>query len=102
MRRLHSRQLIAGKDTPGCNRLYELLREPLRSLIPNDARYEEASDRFEYLLTLTFLKPSSSTSWLPIVGFTGSQATFSSLQHHVSATLAKECAADQNNWEPAG
>jgi hypothetical protein len=40
------------KHTPVSNRLYQVLRETLRETIPVDTRYEDAFDRFEYLLGL--------------------------------------------------
>lgn len=38
--------------TPVSERLFAVLREPMRELIPSDADYQEIFDRFEYLLTL--------------------------------------------------
>lgn len=37
---------------PGSEHLYAILREPLRAFFPDDAAYEAAFDRFEYLLSL--------------------------------------------------
>ena len=36
--------------------LFELLREPLRPFLPSDSQYEQAFDRFEYLLSLINLE----------------------------------------------
>jgi len=38
--------------TPVSDHLYSLLREPFRQLVPDDRRYQECFDRFEYLLHL--------------------------------------------------
>ena len=41
--------------TPVSDYLFQLLREPLRELIPREANYQESFDRFEYLWTLTYV-----------------------------------------------
>lgn len=41
--------------TPVSDYLFEVLREPMREIIPRDAQYEESFDRFEYLWTLTYV-----------------------------------------------
>lgn len=48
-------QWLPGQErnlTPVSNRLFDILRDPLRDTIPVDERYEETFDRFEYLLGL--------------------------------------------------
>ena len=42
----------AGQKTPLNNHLFVALREPLRELIPDDTRFDEMFDRFEYLSCL--------------------------------------------------
>ena len=41
-------------DTPGSNYLFEFLRPVLYDYLPDDSRYEEVFDIFEYLLALTY------------------------------------------------
>jgi hypothetical protein len=59
--------------TPLNNRLFEVLREPLRDAIPSDEKYEEAFDLFEYLLALVHVDSQQvdgiSASWFPIGRF---------------------------------
>jgi len=38
--------------TPLSDHLYEVLREPLRAFLPDDVRYQESFDRYEYLFAL--------------------------------------------------
>jgi hypothetical protein len=35
------------------DRVHDVLREPLREYLPDDGRYDDAFDRFEYLVALT-------------------------------------------------
>ena len=41
--------------TPLCNRLENLLREPLREFLPDDSEFRETFDWFEYLLALVYV-----------------------------------------------
>jgi hypothetical protein len=48
-------QLLPGKAghfTPLSEHLYEILREPLRELLPEDKQYERCFDRYEFLLAV--------------------------------------------------
>jgi len=58
--------------TPLSDHLHTALREALRDLIPDDVRYDECFDRFEYLLALTHAwlrQPASSSPVGPIGRF---------------------------------
>jgi hypothetical protein len=58
--------------TPASDRLAEVLREPLRELIPNDGRFLEIFDRFEYLFSLAFADLSGRSGgpmWAPVGSF---------------------------------
>ena len=48
----HQKQVLANRHTPLSDRLFEILREPLRSYIPSDSEYDRTFDWFEYLLCL--------------------------------------------------
>jgi SIR2-like domain len=39
---------------PVSDHLFEVLREPLRELLPQDVQYQKCFDKFEYLLALTY------------------------------------------------
>lgn len=43
---------MKGQHTPLSDRLYKILREPLRDFLPQDDYYTKYFDRFEYLLAL--------------------------------------------------
>lgn len=45
----------ANTYTPRSEHLVEVLREPLRRYIPDDDKYADVFDRFEYLVAMTFL-----------------------------------------------
>jgi hypothetical protein len=49
--------IAPGKKSyiPVSDYLFQVLREPLRELMPRDAHYQESFDRFEYLWTLTYV-----------------------------------------------
>jgi hypothetical protein len=53
--------------TPTNDYLFQVLREPLRNLIPRDAEYQRSFDRFEYLFSLVsgdlYEKIESYTAW---------------------------------------
>jgi hypothetical protein len=58
--------------TPLNNRLFDVLREPLRDAIPSDEKYEEAFDLFEYLLALVYVDSQQAdgiSAWFPVGRF---------------------------------
>jgi hypothetical protein len=51
----HSQKLLPSVGrlyTPLSDHLYEILRGPFREILPQDIRYQECFDRFEYLFAL--------------------------------------------------
>ena len=67
---------LPGKEThytPLSDNLFELLRDPLHEYLPDDRRYEEAFDEFEYILSLIcchFSNEEYGRYWLPFGRFT--------------------------------
>jgi hypothetical protein len=59
--------------TPLSNHIYEVLREPLKELLPDDMQYQKYFDRFEYLLALVHahLKSKQSRRASGLVGAFG-------------------------------
>ena len=57
--------------TPANNHIFDVLREPLRSYLPEDEKYEEFFDVFEYLLGLVYADSERDTDniWGPIGRF---------------------------------
>lgn len=61
-----------SRYTPMSDHLFEVTREPLRSLIPNDSEYERLFDRFEYFLSLVYVDMDNPDSdniehkWAPV------------------------------------
>jgi len=57
--------------TPANNHIFDVLREPLRSYLPEDEKYEEFFDVFEYLLGLVYVdsEKDADTIWGPIGRF---------------------------------
>lgn len=70
-----SRYLTPGTNTytPLNNHLFEVLREPLRDVLPSEEDYAEQFDRFEYLLALTYLHlmlaGEQTEAWFPLGRF---------------------------------
>jgi hypothetical protein len=67
---------LSGRErefTPLSNYLWEVLREPLRACLPDDADYEETFDWFEYLLALAHcdlrMKANPKDVWGPVGRF---------------------------------
>ncbi|MEN3054895.1 MAG: SIR2 family protein [Candidatus Methanosuratincola petrocarbonis] len=68
----------ANEYTPLSNYLFDLLRPLLRDYLPDDTRYEETFDTFEYLLALTYMdlvreswSPTGRFMWRYIERFEG-------------------------------
>lgn len=57
--------------TPANNHIFDVLREPLRSYLPEDEKYEEFFDVFEYLLGLVYVDNENDvdTIWGPVGRF---------------------------------
>ncbi len=52
LERSHQQQALGRRHTPLSDRLFEILRAPLREYLPSDAEYDSTFDWFEYLLCL--------------------------------------------------
>lgn len=55
---------MKAQQTPMSDWLFKLLREPLRQLIRIEQDYEDAFDRFELLVAMTFAAPPA-RGWVP-------------------------------------
>ena len=91
--------------TPANDRLHDILRNHLRSLIPDDNEYEQVFDRFEYFFTLVYfdlksLKQDSAPWWAPVGRFTWRGRDAWPSRSHVSEILAAENDAKQESWGP--
>ena len=65
-------QLLPGlqqRHTPLSDHLCDLLREPLREYLPDDQVYEQAFDRFEYMLSLVHADLDRERDWVPVGRF---------------------------------
>jgi len=62
------RQNAEREYTPDSNYLFEFLRPVLHEYLPDDSRYEEVFEIFEYLLALTY-RDLVDESWAPIGRF---------------------------------
>lgn len=67
----------AGQRAPFSDYLFETLRKPLESIIPDDRAYENAFHRFEYLVALAYAdlrRPSDGQlRWAPVGRLAGRQ-----------------------------
>jgi hypothetical protein len=50
--REHQKLALGNRHTPLSDRLFQILREPLRVYLPSDVEYDQTFDWFEYLLCL--------------------------------------------------
>jgi hypothetical protein len=68
---------VTGRQLPGMERryspvsdhLYEVLRHPLREILPEDVQYQKCFDRFEYLLALIYAdlhERQTGRIWAPV------------------------------------
>lgn len=71
MEQKHGRLLpgLEQAHTPLSDHLCGLLREPLREYLPDDQLYEQAFDRFEYMLTLVHADLDHQRGWVPVGRF---------------------------------
>ena len=91
---------IALRNTPASDRVFEVLREPLRALISSDQRYDACFERWEYLLTLVYFDHPEGEVWAPIGRFGWISKRLGGLDMHVSTLLAKENQALKEEWAP--
>ena len=83
---------------PASMHLHRLLRETMRSFLPNDSEYDDAFDRFEYLYALAYSELSRGVG-APIGRFgLKYSGLFPSSSSDVGQALLAEHAFDGNNW----
>jgi SIR2-like domain len=90
-----------SNKVPASDRIYSLLREPLRAFLPDDNQYDDAFDRFEYLLALVYFDAQlkdDGNRWAPIGRFSW-RNRFSGTAH-VSGILMQELKTKGGAWEP--
>lgn len=86
--------------TPLNDRLYQVLREPLREYLPQDEGYQKCFDRFEYLFALVYadLREKQKRS---IVGPVGCFAWRNIMvEDHIMTEIELEIKDAGNNWPP--
>jgi hypothetical protein len=84
--------------TPTCDHLFQILREPLREFLPDDAAYEQRFDRFEYLLALVYADLSND-EWGPIGCFIWRDGRLNG-EDRVAGRIKKEANAAGEDWPP--
>ena len=86
--------------TPLNNRLYQVLREPLREYLPQDQAYQKCFDRFEYLFALVHVDLREKQKQ-PTVGPVGCFAWRNiMLEDHIVTEIELEIKDAGNNWLP--
>jgi hypothetical protein len=71
------RAVLDGKErdyTPFNNYLFEIMREPLRDVLPDDERYELMFDKLEWLLATAYASDSD-REWTPLGRFSWKDAS---------------------------
>ncbi|TDX22561.1 SIR2-like protein [Modicisalibacter xianhensis] len=92
---------LNNRHTPTSDYLFGVLREPLKSLIADDAEYDRLFTRFELLLALLYLDQTSEShggrEWAPVGRWGWSNARFGT---DPAETLWEEAEQQQNDWAP--
>lgn len=73
--------------------LYKLLREPLRNLIPNEARYKLTFDKLEILMALGFAfhdKRAGDNFWAPPGAYGYRKESFNKIVLEIEESIAKD------------
>ncbi len=89
--------------TPASDHIFNVLREPLRKLIPSDDEYAEYFDRFEYFFTLTYFDKRWTQKgvvphWAPVGRFAWRRSLGS--RANISELITKESKEEIDNWGP--
>lgn len=92
---VRTQRLLPGMErhyTPLSERIFEVIREPLREALPRAQRYEQAFDRFEYLLALACNNSSLGESWGPVGCFLWRRSIVDLIGHEIES--------EGENWSP--
>jgi len=85
--------------TPFSDYLFERLREPMRQVLPDDARYEACFERFEYLVALLYAnrrRTTGGSTWAPVGRLAWRRRNAS--KGTVIEQVAAETSAQGANW----
>lgn len=87
---------------PGSDYLFNMLREPLRDLLPDDSEYQRVFDQFEYLLALVYadFHEKEGRGFRAPIGCFGWRSTSWMATHegHPSKVVESEIADQGANW----
>jgi hypothetical protein len=92
---------LERRHTPVSDHLYDRLREPLREFLPRDGDYQEAFDRFEYLLGLVHAdlnRREGKDGWWGPVGSFGWRGNPYSGEGRVSNIIGAEIEDQKADW----
>jgi hypothetical protein len=83
--------------TPASDRIADVLREPLREFLPHQRQYDDAFDKFEYLVALAFAdhKLKDGQLWAPVGSFGWRQKR---RRDSVYDAVAQEVGAQGGEW----
>lgn len=85
--------------------MFERLRDPLRGYLPDDKKYEEAFERFEYLLALAcvdqqLLRGQSHYVAIPFGRFMWHRRWYGNGAAYIAETIRAERASQDEAWAP--
>jgi hypothetical protein len=92
---------LARHHTPVSDHLYDTLRDPLREYLPRDEDYQDAFDRFEYLLGLihaNLVQNEWENGWWGPVGCFAWRGMHFHQEGRVSQRIGAEIEAQGSNW----
>jgi len=96
--------LLGGKQkyyVPVSEHLFAVLRDPLRDILPDDAKYENCFDRFEYFFALIYADMKAKQNqhfWGPIGRF-GWKAS-RSFDKTIIKEIENESSEAKDSWPP--
>jgi hypothetical protein len=85
--------------TPESDHVHQILREPLRELIPSDDEYDLTFDRFEAFLGLVFTDVYG-RGWGPVGRFAWRGGQFGTSTSPALNSLIEEAESEGDNWGP--
>ena len=85
----------------GSDQIFKALRDPLRNILPNDARYDGCFDRWEYLLSVVYFDLFRSKNlWAPRGRFMTHNNYITRGERHAVKLLARESQDRGIDWLP--
>jgi hypothetical protein len=70
--------------------LHRLLRETLKSLMPNDSRYTQTFDKLEVLMALGYAHHATGSYWIPVGAFGYRRDNYNRILKEIEESISKD------------